>query len=198
VYQAVLADATFHEQLLVFDRDLAASARATEHAREGARCWLCGGALHSASYDRKPRGGPPVLGPAYAERFSFCCAVDGCRKRTTPPSLRFLGRKVYLATVVTLISAMLLGTTPARLARLSTVPGIDRRTLARWRAWWRSTFNDSRFAPIARAVFMPPLQIASLPVSLLDRFAGDIERKLTALLRFLGPLTGGASAMHAF
>jgi hypothetical protein len=191
VYQAVLADATFHEQLLVFDRDLAASARA-------ARCWLCGGALHSASYDRKPRGGPPVLGPAYAERFSFCCAVDGCRKRTTPPSLRFLGRKVYLATVVTLISAMLLGTTPARLARLSTVPGIDRRTLARWRAWWRSTFNDSRFAPIARAVFMPPLQIASLPVSLLDRFAGDIERKLNALLRFLGPLTGGASAMHAF
>jgi hypothetical protein len=180
VYQAVLADATFHEQLLVFDRDLAASARA-------ARCWLCGGALHSASYDRKPRGGPPVLGPAYAGRFSFCCAVDG-----------FLGRKVYLATVVTLISAMLLGTTPARLARLSTVPGIDRRTLARWRAWWRSTFTDSRFAPIARAVFMPPLQIASLPVSLLDRFAGDIERKLAALLRFLGPLTGGASAMHAF
>ena len=98
------------------------------------------------------------------------------------------GRKVYLATVVTLISAMLLGTTPARLARLSTVPGIDRRTLARWRAWWRSTFTDSRFAPITRAVFMPPLQIASLPVSLLDRFAGDIERKLAALLRFLGPL----------
>ena len=37
VYQAVLADAKCHEQLLVFDRDLAASARA-------ARCWLCGGA----------------------------------------------------------------------------------------------------------------------------------------------------------
>jgi hypothetical protein len=191
VYPAVLADAKFHEQLFVFDRDLAASARA-------ARCWLCGGALHSASYDRKPRGGPPGLGPAYAERFSFCCAVDGCRKRTTPPSLRFLGRKVYLATVVTLISAMLLGTTPARLARLSTVPGIDRRTLARWRAWWCSTFTDSGFAPIAKAVFMPPLDITGLPVSLLDRFAGDIEQKLTALLRFLGPLTGGASAMHAF
>ena len=116
VYQAVLADAKFHEQLLVFDRDLAASARA-------ARCWLCGGALHSASYDRKPRGCPAGLGQEYAERFSFCCAVDGCRKRTTPPSLRFLGRKVYLATVVTLISAILLGTTPARLARLSSRAG---------------------------------------------------------------------------
>jgi len=191
VYQAVLADATFHQQLLVFDRDLAASARA-------AQCWLCGGVLHSASYVRKPRGYPGGLGQEYAERFSFCCAVDGCRKRTTPPSLRFLGRKVYLATVVTLISAMLLGTTPARLARLSTVPGIDRRTLARWRSWWRSTFTGSRFAPIAQAAFMPPLDIAGLPVSLLDRFAGGLDQKLVALLRFLGPLTGGASAMRAF
>jgi hypothetical protein len=191
VYQAVLADAKFHEQLLVFDRDLAASART-------ARCWLCGGALHSASYDRKPRGGPGGLGQEYAERFSFCCAVDGCRKRTTPPSLRFLGRKVYLATVVTLISVMLHGTTPARLARLSVVPEIDRRTLTRWRAWWRSTFTDSRFAPIAAATFMPPLQIAGLPVSLLDRFAGGLEQQLAGLLRFLGPLTGGASAMRAF
>ena len=51
---------------------------------------------------------------------------------------------------------------------------------------------------VAKAAFVPPLDIAGLPVSLLDRFAGDIEQKLTALLRFLGPLTGGASAMRAF
>jgi len=191
VYQAVLADAKFHEQLLVFDRDLAAAARA-------ARCWLCGGALHSASYDRKPRGCPCGLGQEYAERFSFCCAVDGCRKRTTPPSLRFLGRHVYLATVVTLISALLLGTTPSRLARLSVVPGLDRRTLARWRAWWRPTFSDGPFAAVARAAVATPIDIAGLPVSLLDRFAGDIAQKLTALLRFLGPLTGGASAVRTF
>jgi len=191
VYQAVLADAKFHEQLLVFDRDLAACARA-------ARCWLCGGALHSASYDRKPRGCPGGLGPEYGERFSFCCAVDGCRKRTTPPSLRFLGRHVYLATVVTLISALMLGTTPSRLARLSVVAGIDRRTLARWRAWWRSTFSDSPFAVVARAAVARPIDIASLPASLLDRFGGDIAERLIALLRFLGPLTGGASAMRAF
>jgi hypothetical protein len=186
VYQAVLADAKFHEQLLAFDRDLSATARA-------ARCWRCGGVLHAASYDRKPRGGPARLGQEYAERFSFCCAVDDCRKRTTPPSLRFLGRRVYLATVVTLISAMLLGTTPARLARLSAVPGIDRRTLARWRAWWRSTFTESPFAQIARAAVAPPLDIAGLPVSLLERFAGEVREQIIALLRFLGPLTGGAS-----
>lgn len=191
MYQAVLADAKFHEQLLAFDRDLSATARA-------ARCWRCGGALHSASYDRKPRGCPAGLGPEYAERFSFCCAVDGCRKRTTPPSLRFLGRRVYLATVVTLISALMLGITPARLARLSVVPGLDRRTLARWRAWWRPTFTDSQFAPIATAAVVPPIDITALPVSLLDRFAGEVREQLVALLRFLGPLTGGASAMRAF
>ena len=190
MYQAVLADAKFHEQLLVFDRDLAASARA-------ARCWLCGGALHSASYDRKPRGCPGGSGQEYAERFSFCCAVNGCRKRTTPLSLRILGRRVYLATMVTLISAMQLGTTPSRLARLSVVAEIDRRTLARWRAWWRSTFSDSPFAAVARAAMATPIDIAGLPVSLLDRFAGDVREQLIALLRFLGPLTGGASAMRA-
>ncbi len=107
MYQAVLADAKFHEQLLAFDRDLAASARA-------ARCWRCGGALHSGSYARKPRGVPAGLGQEHAEHFSFSCAVDGCRKRTTPTSLRFLGRHVYLATVVTLISVLMLGTTPCR------------------------------------------------------------------------------------
>jgi len=190
VYQAVLADAKFHEQLLVFDRDLAASARA-------ARCWLCGGPLHSASYDRKPRGCPGGLGQGYAERFSFCCAVDGCRRRTTPPSLRFLGRHVYLATVVTLVSALMLGITPSRMARLSVVAGIDRRTLERWRAWWRSIFSDRPFAALARASAATPIDITALPVSLLHRFAGDVSEQLIALLRFLGPLTGGASAMRA-
>ena len=191
MYQAVLADAKFYEQLLVFDYDLSATARA-------AGCHRCGGALHSAQFPRKPRGGPPGLSQAYGQRFSVCCAADGCRKRTTPPSLGFLGRKVYLATVVTLISALLLGTTPARLARLSAVPGIDRRTLARWRTWWRASFTDGAFARAAKAALVPPLEIAGLPVSLLDRFAGAIEQKLIALLRFLGPLSGGAATMQAF
>jgi hypothetical protein len=87
---------------------------------------------------------------------------------------------------------------PSRLARLSVVPGLDRRTLARWRAWWRPTFSDGPFTAVARAAVAPPLDIAALPVSLLDRFAGDVRQQLIALLRFLAPLTGGASAMRAF
>jgi hypothetical protein len=132
------------------------------------------------------------------KRFSFCRSVDGCGKRTTPPSLRFLGRKIYLATVVTLISAMLHETTPARLTRLCIVPGLDRRTLAGWRAWRLSIFSAGCFSLAAKATFRPPIDIASLPASLLDRFVGVIAEQLTSLLLFLGPLTGGTSAMRAF
>ncbi len=193
MYQAVLADAKFYEQLLLFDRDIAATARA-------AGCTTCGGVLHSAQFQRKPRGGPPGLSEAFGQRFSFCCAIDGCRKRTTPASLRFLGRKVYLATVVTLISAMCHGLTATRLRQLSATLGIDRRTVARWRVWWLSTFTseESAFRPIAAAAFMPPVDTATLPASVLARFRGGIEQQLVSLLRFLGPLTGGASAMRAF
>jgi hypothetical protein len=75
---------------------------------------------------------------------------------------------------------------------------LDRRTLARWRAWWLSTFTEGPFVLAAEASFMPPVDTASLPASLLGRFAGDVAERLTALLRFVAPLTGGASAMRAF
>jgi len=190
LYQAVLNDARFHEQLLTFDRDIAQAARA-----EG--CPRCTGALHSARFLRKPRRVPAGVSDEYGQRFSFCCAVDGCRGRMTPSSLRFLGPKVYLATVVTLVTAMQQGVTAARLQHLSTELGIDRRTLGRWRKWWLATFAGS-FRPVAMAAFMPPLDLAGVPARLLDRFVGEVREKLVLLLRFLGPLTGGASAVRAF
>lgn len=121
-----------------------------------------------------------------------------CRKRATPPSLRFLGRKVYLACVVTLVSALQHGATAARLRRLSEVLGIDRRTVARWRGWWVSTFAAGPFWRQASAALMPPADPLRLPASLLDRFAGTVEEKLICVLRFLTPITGGASMMRAF
>jgi hypothetical protein len=46
---------------------------------------------------------------------------------------------------------------------------------------------------------VPPVDIAALPASLLERFAGDMTERLIALLRFIGPLSGGKSfAAHAF
>lgn len=190
MYQALLADARFHRLLLDMDADIAARCRA-------GRC-PCGGALHTAMFRRKPRGWPAGLGDAYDQRYSFCCAVRECRQRLTPPSLRFLGRRVYLATIVTLIGTMQNGVTAARLQRLSTALGIDRRTLGRWRAWWLSIFTATPFWKMAAAAFMPPADPSRLPLSLLERFAGGPEDRLIACLRFLAPLTGGSALRHAF
>ncbi len=185
MYQELLADATFHHLLLACDADLAEAAR-TE------RCRHCQGILHSAKFRRKPRGRGCKLGPEHDQRFSFCCDVDGCRSRETPPSLRFLGRKVYLASIVVLVAIMRHGATTARVARLTAVIGVDRRTIERWRHWWRDSFTATPFWQIARAAFMPPVEHDWLPATLLERFAGDVSDQWIALLRFIGPVTGGA------
>lgn len=186
MYQALLADPKFHERILDFDRDRAAACRATG-------CPDCGGPLHAANYLRKPRGWLIALGEQHNLRFSFCCAVDGCRDRATPPSLRFLGRKVYLATIVTLISAMCNGLTERRLCKLAGAIGVDRRTVARWRSWWLATFTSTPFWRARSAEFMPPVERDHLPASLLSRFFGDAEEQLASFLSLLGPITGGAS-----
>jgi hypothetical protein len=182
VCHALLRDASLYDQLLTFDCDLAAEARA-------AGCAFCGGILHSARYPRKPRAGLDELGPDYATRLSFCCAVDGCRRRTTPPSVRYLGRRVYLGAVVVLVTAMTGGITATRAARLREWLGVSVRTLKRWRVWWQETFVASPFWRGARGRFMPPVVIEVLPASLLERFAGDERTRLFHALVFLAPLT---------
>jgi hypothetical protein len=179
LYATLLADARFHDLLLAFDRDLAAAARAGG----------CSGRLHSARYRRKPRGRPCSLSPEHDWRESFCCAVDGCRASNTPPSLRFLGRKVYVAAIVVLIAILRHGATGDRMERLAQVVKVDRRTVERWRRWWRDRFTATPFWRTAGAAFMPPVDQERLPASLLERFAGDGACRLIALLRFLSPLT---------
>ena len=190
MYRALLRDARFYEFELEVDRQRLAEARA-----EG--CERCGGVLHSADFRRKPRGGPAALGEDGDKRFSLCCAREGCRGRCTPPSLRFLGRKVYLGAVVVVVSAMRHGATPDRVRKLRDLLGVSRRTVERWRAWWRETFAESPFWRIASAAFMPPVQTSLLPASALERFPGDDEARLVGLLRLLGPITGGAGIAPA-
>ena len=189
MYQSLLSDTRFHDLLLEFDRELA------DHARS-AGCGKCRGVLHSARYWRKPRGRTCRVGPDHDQRFSFCCARDGCRSRTTPASLRFLGRKVYLATIVVLVSMMQHGVTDGRLARLNGVIGVDRRTVLRWLQWWRDAFTATAFWRNARAAFSPPVEQDRLPATLLERFRGEAGERLIALLRLITPITGGKA--HIF
>jgi hypothetical protein len=98
--------------------------------------------------------------------------------------------------MVVVISAMRDGATAA-LQKLSQLVGASRRTIARWRKWWLSVFAASPFWCIAAAAFMPPIDKARLPASLLERFAGGLQEQLIALLRFLRPITGGVAMRTA-
>lgn len=175
----LLTDRRLYEFLLVLDRELCENVRRQ-------RCPHCSGRLDSATYARKPRGLPPDLEEAHYRRLSLCC--DDCRQRATPPSVRFLGRRVYTGVVMVLASARRL--TAARLRELQATLGVDRRTLYRWRRWWQESLPRSSWWRTARTAFMPPLDEAGLPAVLLARYeAADPVRRLTDLLIFLTPLS---------
>ena len=179
----MLSDSRLWGFLLECDRDLAREARQ-------AGCAFCGSPLHRADFPRKPRGGPENLPPEYGSRFSLCCSADDCRRRLTPPSVRFLGRKVYLKALIILVTSMRQGPTPQRLCELHRLFGVARRTLGRWQAWWQEFFPRTLFWKAARARFMPPLRDDALVWELSRVFdiASSVE-KLLRLLRFLCPIT---------
>ena len=173
---AVLQNPEFFLLLLRIDEELAGEARA-------AGCH-CGGVLHSACYPRKPRGCPVQVREHYCRRFSFCCA--SCDRRTTPRSVRFLGRRVYVAVMLMLVSPPS-GVAASRVCEALSVPA---RTLARWRSWWGQDFPSSTFWQSVRERFSAPVSIARLPQSLLERFQDAIPaQRLVRLLRFICPLS---------
>ncbi len=184
MYHRLLREASFWTFLFTIDEQLAAAARK-------AGCGCCGGQLHCANYPRNPRGGCEKLPKSYGYRLSFCCDRDDCRKRTTPPSVRFLGRRVFLGAVVVLVAAMQQGPSPQRVRELSKLFDVDRRTIARWRTFWREHFPETPFWKVARGRFALSLAVADLPRALLEAFIPpehcreDWER----LLRFLAPIT---------
>jgi len=179
MWQKVLGDSRWYLSLLDVDRDLAAAAR-----EEG--CASCGSKLHSADFPRKARGICCEVGGDFDRRFSFCCAK--CRKRRTPPSVRFLGRRVYIGAAVVLGAMLAQGATRKRFETVRALLGVSARTVERWIAWWRS-LPETAFWKEARGQFASPPERGELPRSLLDRFQGSGSERLSALLRFVSPLS---------
>jgi hypothetical protein len=158
-------------------------------ARVRAAGCFCGGVLHSARYPRKPRGIAREVRQLSYRRLSFCCNVDGCRSRTTPQSVFFLGRRVYLGAVVLLATAMRCAVSGRALRNLCELVGVPRATLDRWRVWWNRDLLGTPFWKVAAGRFMPPISEA-LPASLLTRFtATDPAAQLLDALRFVMPLS---------
>ena len=134
----------------------------------------------------------------YSSRLSFCCAA--CPTRSTPLSVRFLGRRVYLALAVVLVSASRTGST-ATGVHLGAELGVGRQTLARWQAWWTEQFALTPLWRATCARFMPSVDVAGFPLTLLERFTGSAENSLMRLLVFLRPVTlrgGGPCVVEVF
>lgn len=182
--EKLLRDQRLYEWMERVDTDLAEAARA--------KGCDCGGRLHRADYPRKPRGGLKAVVERWAKRWSWCCERDGCRKRKTPPSVRFLGRKVYVAVLVVLAAAMVQGLSGRRVARVREALGVDRRTLERWRRWWTEVFVQSAFWRAARGRFAARVATNRLPLALVEAFHATGREGLEKLLRFLGPITTGS------
>lgn len=186
------SDASFWLRLFHIDQQEADQVRA-------AGCLHChNGVLHAAHYPRKPRGEDrQVLGPQYAWRFSFCCSR--CRKRTTPESVRFLGRKVYLGATISWLSAAIDGPGKDQRAELIERLDVPRQTLHRWRDWWQNILPASTLWRSLAGRFSPCIDTRGLPEQLLIRLSGvDRNEQLVQLLQLLSPITttSGAHCMR--
>jgi len=177
VCHGVLQDPAFFHFLTRIDEEFASVTRL-------GRCPGCGGPLHVADYPRKPRGCPAAVREDYSWRLSFTCGR--CDGRATSPSVRFAGRRVYLAVVLMLASPPD-GSSGHALCELLSIPA---GTLKRWRTWWRKDFPSTPFWQSLRERFMPPVVTERLPQSLLERFDGaEMVDRLTQLLRLIAPLS---------
>src|SRR3569833_190447 len=95
---------------------------------------------------------------------SFTCGR--CDSRATPPSVRSLGRRVYVAVV--LMSSSPPDSVSSR--GLQGLLGISRRTVLRWRRWWTQDFTRRTL----RSRSLPPIAPARLPQGLLDRLLSKV------------------------
>lgn len=158
-------------------------------------CPACGGPLHRGDYERKPRGARIAPeGEDSVRRFSLCCGREGCRKRTLPPSLRFLGRRVYLGAVVIVASVVAQARGAKSAIRQAT--GVPTRTSRRWRTWWRGPFVRTEVFLAIRARLVG-VAIDELPASIVDRLGGSVAQQVGSLMAWLGPIPVGARSDRA-
>ena len=151
-----------------------------------AGCPHCGRELHSATYPRKPHGLAPSLRDD-TRRFSFCCAV--CRRRVTPPSSRFFGRRFRVAPLFLVVSALLLGG-GVRLEAVARQWGVPVLTLRRWRRWWQETFPTTRAWRWKQGELAVAPEEAPLTVLVRSIRGRTLRSRLLRSLMWLLPWTG--------
>ena len=160
---------------------------AGQHRQGG--CCYCGGPLHQANYMRKPRGGPDGIPEEFQLRLSLCCGWEGCRRRSLPPSVRFMGRRVYWGCVILVVMTLRQGRPDGMSAnKLKKLFGVTRLTIKRWVAYFRDIFPFSARWQRLRGRVSSSVRDSHLPGALVRFFllnSESAEEGLTACLHFL-------------
>lgn len=176
-----MSEPRFFLFLLEIDRYIAQSA----HDQP---CSHCAGRLNWGNFYRSGYGLPAGSDESLRIRFSLCCREDNCRKRLTPPSLRYLRGVSYVTIVVVLLSAIQHGLSTSRAKTLKKELKVSRSTIARWLIWWRQDFATSSFWRAGRGRFGPTLDETCLPTAILKSFHNshtNDEAAAVGVLRFL-------------
>jgi hypothetical protein len=156
----------------------------------------CGGKMNWNNYVRKPRGGPehPEFSKYFGYRMSLCCGR--CRKRQTPESVRFLGRKIYIGLTLLVASSRNEGcqseTDPPteKPQMVSPVDSISTRTLGRWVMWWTQSFFKSSFWRGSQGLFATSIDMSAPVSSLISKFVNSsMSETIVTILNFLAPIT---------
>lgn len=160
----------------------------TVRQAQASPCPHCGSRLDRADYERKPRG-VSLGSDDDSRRYSLCCRQDGCRKRLTCQSLRFMGRKVFLGFFILFSSSMDKASERRSINRISNDLSVSPQTLSRWLRYWRADFSKTTFWRREQGLFKPPFMEENHAAMLISRFRAQSQelQQWQALLTFLAP-----------
>jgi hypothetical protein len=132
----LLSDARFFDFAIHIDAEFSKNARSTG-------CPKCGGALHSARYNRKGRL-KDIASPQNWNLFhSLCCSNENCRKRVRPLSIRFAGRSPFSANLVILANLLVSGGSKRSIIVICRELKVSESTVRRWLRFWKTVHIKS-------------------------------------------------------
>ncbi len=155
-------------------------------------CPFCDGPLHHANYPRQPRGEMCNLPDEYLICFSFCCGKKECRRRTKPPSCRFMERKVYWAPAILIVMTLKQNRSDSKSARkLIETLEISWQTLKRWTEFYREVFPNCTLWQRFRERVSPSVRKNEAPSGLVNYFQACFHLPEQGLIECLKLLASG-------
>lgn len=172
-YLDLLNSGTLFHGLCAIDLELASRTRS-------GGCPHCGNALHAGYYERKPRGECcDALPPKCRVRLGLCCGT--CRRRVLPPSVLYMGRRVYWGAVVLLVTGAAQGLQRGTINELCERFDVSRRTVKRWVQFFLVSFPRGDAWRRLRGHVSASVANHLLPRSFLEWLFGERECTETAL-----------------